>query len=70
MSGHEVRPSNVGLFLTLGFFFTGAFTGLLFGHFLLGASAGAVMGSLVGLNVFLFLTRRQRDARRVQQTKE
>lgn len=70
MTDHEVRPSNVGLFLTLGFFGAGALAGLLLGHFLLGASAGAVIGSLVGLNVFLFLTRRQRDARRTQQSKD
>ena len=70
MSDHEVRPSNVGLFLALGFFGAGAFVGLLLGHFLLGASAGAVIGSLVGLNVFLFLTRRQRDARRAKQPRD
>jgi membrane associated rhomboid family serine protease len=70
MTDHEVRPSNVGVFLALGFFGAGALAGLLLGHFLLGASAGAVIGFLVGLNVFLFLTRRQRDARRSQRSKD
>lgn len=70
MSDLEVRPSHVGLFLAVGFFGAGAVAGLLLGHFLLGASAGAVIGSLVGLNVFLFLTRRQRDARRARSTKD
>ena len=64
MENSSVSPLAVGLYIVIGFLASGALAGLLFGHFLLGISTGAVLGALAGLNTALFVARRQRNQRR------